>query len=340
MTMIEMLVALSIFSIIMAVFYTSFSSTNQSVNDLAVKQEMTQKGQRVLDYVSEQLRLAGLFISATPSIQFCSTTNTVNSLMLNPTNSAMLTYTTPETEAIAYLTSERITTNAPSIPYLQTFLSANSGVNQMTANAASSTVTPAYLYPDGGVTTANARAFITLDTLQPNLGTLVYEITNYSGSTLTLKSPLTQNVNQYSNFYSVVLKEISVDASRNLILTRWDNGNAPYTLCSAYSIPLIASHGPNNALGGVDGFVLEFVLSSSGSITQQATLAADGSDIAKVKEVSIWLLLRSDFPANTGFVNKSIYTLGKTNPITVGPFNDNYRRLLVNKSVEVKNVGY
>ncbi len=323
-TLVELVIAMAVFSILMAVFYASFSPTSKNVSDLAVKQEMTQKGQRVLDYVAEQLRLAGLFIAATPSIQFCTNINP------NPINSLALTNTPPNAppnESISYLTAERITTPNPGYPYLQTSQNASAGATLLNTN----TNAPSINYTAG--LTANAGAFITLDSLQPNLGTLVYQVTNFNGTAMTITPPLNQNVNADSNFYSVVMKQISVDGSRDLILTRWDN--KAQGLCTPYSLPLISSHGPNNAMGGVDGFEIEFEL--AGGIPTP-TIAS--TNIASVTEIRIWILLRSDFPASNGYVDSSTYTLGNANPITVGPFNDNYRRLLLNKSVEVMNVSF
>jgi len=321
LTLIELIIAMAVFSILMGVFYASFNPTSQNVSDLAVKQEMTQKGQRVLDFVGEELRMAGLFVSATPSLHFC--TNIIT--MPNPVDSLMLT-NTPPNEAISYLTSERITTVVPGDPYLQTIVSASSGSNVLAVNAN----VPMHTTSN---TTDNAGAFITLDTLQPNLGALVYQVQQFNGTSITLLNPLNQNVNQNSNLYNVVLKQISVDGNRDLVLTRWDS--AAQGMCNPNPISLIASHGPNNALGGVDGFEMEFEL--AGGIP---TAAINTSNIANVREVSFWILLRSDFPASNGYVNNTIYTLGKTNPVIVGPFGDNYRRLLLNKTVEVMNVGF
>lgn len=331
-TLIELLIAMAIFGVLIGVFYESFSATTQNVSDLAVKQEMTQKGQRALDYIGEQLRLAGLFIGPTPAIQFC--TNNVS--ISNPVNS--LTHVnTPPNEAISYLTSERITTTTEGSPYLSTTAFAGTGSSVLPVNANSNTVS-AITDNAGTGTIANADAFITLDTLQPNLGNLVYQVSNFSATSITVTPSLNQNVNALGNLYQVILKQISVDANRNLILTRWDNGNAPYGFCNPYPVNIIASQG-FNAGGGVDGFVVEFTLAGG---TQKATIAS--TDIANVREISIWLLLRSDFPVsktylNTHYVNANTYTLGNANRTTL-KFNDQYRRLLLTKSVEVKNVGF
>ena len=327
MTLVELLIAMAIFSLLLGVFYKSFSATSQNVNDLTVKQEMTQKGQRALDYIGEQLRLAGLFIGPNPGIEFCTATAGIP----NPVYS--LTHVnTPPNEAISYLTAERITTTTTGQPYLSTTAFSGSGINTLTVNANSASVT-AITENAGAGTIANAGAFITLDTLQPNLGNLVYQVSNFSGTTLTLSPNLNQNVNAQGNLYQVIFKQISVDANRNLILTRWDNSNVPYGLCVAYPVPIISSQGLN-AGGGVDGFVVEFTLAGG---TQQSTIAA--SNIGNVREISIWLLLRSDFPTTSGYVNTNTYTLGNKVQTQV-QFNDHYRRLLLTKSVEVKNVGY
>ena len=79
MTLVELLIAMAIFSMLMAIIYPTFSSVSNHVSEINDKQEMLQKGQRVVDYIGEELRLAGLFVGARPNIIFCGTAG-VNSL--------------------------------------------------------------------------------------------------------------------------------------------------------------------------------------------------------------------------------------------------------------------
>ncbi len=332
-TLIELLIAMGVFSIMMLTFYTSFESTSQNVSDLAVKQEMTQKGQRVLDYIGEQLRLAGLFVAATPNVNFCPNISSFAPSVQSITMSMVATDANPY-ETISFLTSERLITSTQGSPYLQTTLPAGQTSTILTVNApigSAGAIIPA------SVGSPNANSLITLDTLQPNLGNLVYQVTPASGgSNLTISPALNQNVNAHSNLYAVVMKQISVDTNRDLILTRWDNlASGP---CNTSSVSLVSSSGPNFANGGVDGFAVEFVLANEAPITQKSVIQS--TDIANIKEIIIWILLRSDFPASNKYVNSNTYTFGQQTQIVLPAFNDNYRRLLLSKSVEVKNVGF
>ena len=60
------------------------------------------------------------------------------------------------------------------------------------------------------------------------------------------------------------------------------------------------------------------------------------SNPSDIRAVKFYVLLRTLRPSKSYTDNKT-YQLGS---ITLGPYNDGYRRLLVENSVEVKNVGY
>jgi stress response protein SCP2 len=275
----------------------------------------------VADYIGEELRLTGLFVGDVPmpGLNMCGEAG-ISTIM--HTNGAL---TNPD--MVQILTSERITTTASGVPFLQTSAVAAKGNNTFTVNAKNSDVSA--IHANAG-TGQNARAFITFDTLQPNLGTLVYQVTSYSNNILTVSPSLDQQVNSLSNAYAVVRKQFSVDANRNLMLVRWDatcdssNGNG-------LTEELVYSWGPDNKNGGVDGFKVEYTLANG-----NATNVLQTSDIVNVRAVTVWVLLKADFPSNT-YMNTGTYQLGSFAPVTHGPYNDPYRRVLVTKTVEVKN---
>jgi hypothetical protein len=310
---------MAIFGIMLTVLYPTLSVVSSQVNDLSAKQELTQKGQRVMDYIGEELRLAGLFVGSRPSITFCGEPNPVNSLEQTDGN---------PNDAVTFLTSERITTTTSGKPFLTTDPTANAfqGNTVLTVNAAGtavSAITPST------TTTSNGRSFITFDTLQPNLGLLVYQVTAYGGVNLTITPALDQQVNRLSNAYAVVRKRFMVDAARSLKLVLWNSDCS--TANTTYDI--VASHGTGNVNGGVDGFQIEYVPATG--TTAVPPLAA--ADIENVRAIRIWVLLRSDFPTQS-YVNNTTYTLGNAYPVQI-TVNDHYRRVLLSKIVEVKNVG-
>jgi prepilin-type N-terminal cleavage/methylation domain-containing protein len=208
-TLIEILISLGIFSVLMAILYPTFSSVSNRVNELSDKQALTQNGQRVMDYMSEEFRLIGLFVGARPSITFCGESNVDSIQHVDGTTN----------DQVTFLTSVRIPTAKDGVPYTMTTVSAGVGVNSLPVNATQSDVSA--IKPSTS-TTANGSAFITFDTLQPNLGILVYQVTAFGGSSLSITPNLDQNVNAQSNAYSVVRKRFAVDASRNLQLQMWD----------------------------------------------------------------------------------------------------------------------
>jgi hypothetical protein len=243
-------------------------------------------------------------------------------------------------DIVRILTSERITTNLAAASFLTTTVNAFKESPVVRVNATSADVDAIML--DGG---NNARSFITFDTLQPNLGALVYEVTAFAGYNLTLRrynydananitwigNGLDQNVNANSNAYSVVRKQFSVDGSRNLRVTTWKKD------CSQNPDNLLSSFGPGNNNGGVDGFHVEYAVWNNLTSTIQNTNNLPANQIENVRSITIWLLLRADFPAS-GYVNSTTYSLGQNNQVSIGPFNDNYRRLMLTRTVEVKNV--
>ncbi len=79
----------------------------------------------------------------------------------------------------------------------------------------------------------------------------------------------------------------------------------------------------------VDGFKLNYVLIDG-------TETPNPSNPSDIRAVKFYVLLRTLRPSKSYTDNKT-YQLGS---ITLGPYNDGYRRLLVENSVEVKNVGY
>lgn len=326
-TLIEMLVAMGIFSILMTVLFSTFSSISNHVSELSDKQALMQKGQRALDYIGEEFRLAGLFVGARPAITFCGEA-TVDSLQHTD---GVLNADKTSYDTVTFLTSERITTTKVNVPFLIT--SANAVIADTTLKVNAPTSDVLAITPTNTPGTVNARAFITLDTLQPNLGTLVYQVTAYGvvagNNTLTITPALDQNINAQSNVYSVVRKQFAVNtttAPRTLQLVLRDSD------CGTNPDPIVSSYGPGNANGGVDGFQVEYTLADG---TALSALAAP--NIVNVRSITIWILMRSDFPAKS-YRNTTTYTLGSAVPVPLGPFNDNYRRVLLTKTVEVKNV--
>ena len=341
-TLVELLISMGIFSVLLAVLYPAFSSVSKNTGEIGDKEEMMQKGQRVLDYMAEELRMAGLFVGGHPNplmddfgnkgIIFCGVP-LYDSLEHLDRNDPADNYS----DEITFLTSERVPTTLANAPYLQATADVEAGGDLIPVNASNGDASD--IVPDTG-TSNNAQAFITFDNLKPSLGKLLYQVTGYNGANLTIASPgidKMQTVTKFSNVYLIERKRFSVDANRNLVITKWksDCTQAPDNI-------LLASFGTGTKNGGVDGFQVEFNLAArpTGIVGDRVGLVSSitGTDVEYVKTVTMWLLVRSDFPAN-GYTDTQSYTLGSANPVVIPAFNDQYRRMVLTKSVEVKNVG-
>jgi prepilin-type N-terminal cleavage/methylation domain-containing protein len=331
-TLIEVLIAMAIFSILLTILYPTFDSVSKNTGEIGDKEEMMQKGQRVLDYMAEELRLAGLFVGPRPSIYFCSSVNTIDTIMHSEQTSSAQVYS----DQVSFLTSERVRTSVANKPFLQVTSNVLQGSSVIPVNAPGSDTTVATSIKQANGSTANGHSFITFDTLKPSpQQTLVYQVLGYSGGNISSITPTIQQpiINTYSNIYSVVRYQFGVDASRNLNLVKWNED------CTTKTTPLLQSLGAA-AGGGVDGFQdsLNKVVPVQPYAGQPNPVGLDASNIQNVRAITIWLLVRADFKAN-GFINTNTYTLGSAYPVTIPAFNDGYRRMLLTKSVEVKNVG-
>jgi hypothetical protein len=111
------------------------------------------------------------------------------------------------------------------------------------------------------------------------------------------------------------------------MLTEWDSD------CGRNPEDLLASDGDN---GGVDGFHVEYGVWDSLTSTLANTNVLPANQIENVRYITIWLLLRADFPSRS-YTNSTVYVLGQSDLKNIGPFNDSYRRLLLTRTVEVKN---
>jgi hypothetical protein len=100
---------------------------------------------------------------------------------------------------------------------------------------------------------------------------------------------------------------------------------------NAYNNDIASAYGAGSKNGGVDGFQVEYRL-ADGSVVSALT----ATNIVNVRNISFWVLFRSAFPSKS-FVDNGVYTLGTSPPVTIPAFNDNYRRVLLTKTVEVKN---
>ncbi len=332
-SLVELLITMTIFIIFIGLALPTFSFISNKVSEMQTKQALNKKGQRALDYIADELRLAGLFVGGNPNVTFCGEGAATNSMMHTAG---------PLFDSLVFLTSEQATTTTSvGNPFLRLTATASTGDTTLTVNEARNA--DSVIVPDPDPSDANGRAFITFDTLAPTILNRAYRSTIYNnGSTqMTISPALEQAINANSNVYLVVRKRISVStaaaSARSLQIVQWNANCIAAPPNNITESNLIHSHdrAGGTTWGGVDALQFEYIL-ADGTVTGTITNA----DITNVRAINIWILLRSDFPEKD-FTNATIYTVGTNGlagVINVGPFNDNHRRLVLSKRVEVKNL--
>lgn len=329
------MVAVTIFLIFMALLYPAFSFLQARMSSINDTEALSERGNRLLDYLAEKIRMTGFIIGSNPCISFCGTP-TVNSLA----HTEGIPYDT-----ITFLTAFPVETNAAGMPYLRITAAAARNATSVTVNTTN--VSTAYIDPNG---VNNAKALVTFDVLKPTYpyginqwnGT-VYTVSAMPGGTLTFANdPLTpgvsedqlaQDINARSYVYAVRRYQFAVNATRELQEVGWNSvcGNAGETF------DLDETAGPLNAWGGVDALQFEYILSTDTTtfVPNPAHPALTTNDLPNVRSVRISLLIRAGFPIRD-YTNTNSYQVGNLAPLV---FNDNYKRILLTRVVDVRNMG-
>jgi hypothetical protein len=317
------MVALTIFLIFMGLLYPTFSFLQGRMSSINDTEALSERGNRLLDYMAEKIRLTGFIIGSNPCITFCGNpppcVNSLDHLEGNPY------------DTITFLTAVPIETNAANIPYLRITAAAARGATSVTVNTTN--VSTSYLDPNGA---NNAKAMVTFDVLKP---TYPYGINQWNGTVYTLSAtggtaltfagdPLAQDINAQSYVYSVRRYQFSVNATRRLQEVGWNSACTN----TGETFDLDETLGPGNAWGGVDALQFQYVLSANPGVYVSA-LGVD--DLLDVRSVRISLLLRAGFPIR-GYKNDTDYQVG---PLALLKYNDEYKRILLTRVVDVRNMG-
>lgn len=284
-----------------------------------------------MDYMAEKIRMTGFITGSNPYITFCGTP-TVNSLSHTDGDPY---------DAITFLTAVPIETEAANMPYLRITAPALRNDTSVTVNTTN--VSAAYIDPNG---VDNAKALVTFDVLKPAYpyginqwsGT-IYTVSAMAGSKLVFdddpltlnvsENQLAQDINAQSNVYAVRMSRFEVNAFRELREVGWNRtcGN------SGETFDLDETTGLGKAWGGVDALQFEYVLSTDpGNFRSNIT----ANDLPNLRSVRISLLLRAGFPSRD-YTNTVPYTVGNLAAPLV--FNDNYKRILLTRVVDVRNMG-
>lgn len=362
-TLVELIVSMLIFSVVSAAMYATFSAVTKQVSRVSADNSLAEKGQRVLSYLEEDMRMIGFLLGADAQIPYCPGADNGTGAAL-PSKSPVLSHASGNPyDTLTFLTSRPVEIS-DSAACRKLFTPGNdaqkdcssgdpSGHNndridyylatrcESPAGGASVTVSaddPCYRGIALGATPAeNGRSLVTFDSLRMSgsdiagsASQLYYSLAS-AGATLTFREPIQQNIPDGSTVYAVRMYRYAV-VGRSFRRIGWDSGCGCGPDVSADLIPASDSGG---ASGGVDGVRFEFSFLDPGSNTM--VTGPLPASLSEVRTVSAWLLLRADKP-DASYTDERTYTLGTKDGITLGPYRDHYRRVLLHKTVEVKNL--
>lgn len=354
-TLVEIVVALGIFAVISGMMYGIFTAVKGQVAVTSTTNALSEKGQRILSYLEEDIRMLGFLLGPDARVPYCTegvVPNNPNIIMHNghTLNDGATNNTTPY-DRFQYLTAQPVPITETSACFSgqaglggtqDTFLTTTTDTPETSVTLNIDATKNCYDDIVLGDTPAeNGRSLVTFDSLllaaaplQASASQLYYRVTGMTGSTITLDPPLQQTVPRLSTVYLVRQYQYS---SGSRMLVRTQRGRS----CGKDSFHLVEATGAKNSAGGVDGFKVEFIFldTITNSLITLASLPPDGQPpLTQLKAVVVWLLLRSD-RSDPGHKDTATYTLGTTSDkVIVGPFNDQYHRVLLNKTIEVKNL--
>jgi hypothetical protein len=324
------MVAVTIFLIFIGLLYPAFSFLQARITSINDTEVLSERGNRLMDYMSERIRSSGLIIGSNPYVSFCGT----------PAVNTMVHTEGDPYDSMTFLSAVPIETNSADMPYLR--VTAPALRNDASVKVNTTNVSTSFIDPNG---TNNAKALVTFDVLKPTYpygisqwsGT-VYTVAAIGGSKLTFaddpatanvsEDRLAQDINARSYVFAVRMSRFDVNAQRELREVGWNRSctNGGETLA------LDGTSGPGNAWGGVDSLQFQYLLSSDPG-NPRSNITAD--DLPVLRSVRISLLLRAGFPTRD-YLNDESYSAGN---LPARTYNDAYKRILLTRVVDVKNMG-
>jgi len=346
-TLVELLISIMFFGVLSTIMYETFNIISYHASSSTITNSLYDKGQRLLQFIEDDISMIGFLLGPDARIPYCT-----NGTIPSEPNVLTVTKNNPY-DTLTFLTSIPVTLKENStcmsgqkncgdvssrIDYfLTTKCETLEGANPIEVDAGKT------CYDDMLVVNVdskiNGKSLITFDSLRLSGAAVagspqqVYYTLDTLGIELTTKEALQQRIPDNSTVYTIrqFRYEVLTDnGQRTLRRVGWDE-NCNNT--GGVVANLIESSGTN---GGIDGLKFEFTYldTITGNIVTSDTLPP----LTQLKSVTVWVLLRADRPEKN-YKDTKKYTLGVTsNKLVLGPYNDNYRRLLLQKTVEVKNL--
>lgn len=353
MTLTEVMVSIAVFAILVAVLYPTFSflrAQNSYVGDI---ETLYNRGQRVLDYLADDLKLAGMLLGPDARVPYCTggaipaDPNIVSHTTGNPFDT--LTFLTSVPAGLDMSTScvngqQDCNGIARIDNSLTTRCEAGEGDTTIGVDAGAGCVDLVAVSGND-----NGRSLITFETLAPlevgiaGAAPQVYYTVTGTGKSLSISPAFRYAIPANSTVYAVRQYRYRVNTAgsrRSLIRDGW---NSACTTAGSQST-LIETTAASPESGGIDGLRFEFVYENpvTKTLVTRRTLPLNQQEwtdwkFSQLKAIKVWLLVRADVPDRL-YTDTGTYTLGETSPATLGPYNDPYRRLMLSKTVEVKNL--
>ncbi len=350
LTLTELLVAMSVFLILVAFMYPTFSFIGRQSDYINASESLAHRGQRIIDYLAEDIRMAGFVVGPKDNIRICPGFDTehpssgVAAIRLNDNYDTNGRY-----DALTFLTSvivEVAQNKAACITgqnvygtmdyELDVASNATIGSTSITVDASRSCISDSFININSA--TQNAKALIAFETASQISN--IYTVTDFTNNIITITPSLELAVTTGSPVYAV--REYRYDVVDTGGNTRELRRSVLAKNCVYSPVVIDPVSGAN---GGIDGLQYEFISINrvTGELELSSTLPTELGDLRAIR---IWLLVRSSVPdrfytdtdadpSATGIQN---YVLGTVTGVTIAPFGDHYRRLLLNKTVEVKNL--
>ncbi|MDY0301576.1 MAG: PilW family protein [Trichlorobacter sp.] len=349
-TLIELLVSLGFFALLGAMMYGTFDLMSKQVTSTSTHTELTDKGQRVLAFMEEDLRMIGFLLGPDAKIPYCMANPPIDSnvIELDADKAEKAANTELEDgtgfDRLTFLTSHAIpleesdnTCTANNGNYLALTDTAEENTTQLNLNVNKAACFKGLENVNG---TANAKSLITFDTLRLAASGVVgsdqqlyYTVQNVGAPQLTLKDtePLLQEVPAGSMIYTIRQYRYSAKKYKN------EKNEDTYRLRRSSSNKACVFDSTADLVDNLDGMKFEFIIVDPLTDTTETVTELPDS-FSDLVAINIWLLLRADSP-DPKYKNNTEYTLGTSaDSIKLGPFNDNYRRVLLQKTVKVKNL--
>ncbi len=297
----ELLVSMGVFLILLTFTFPLFKATGRQIRGGAMAADLAEKGERVMDFIARRVSLAGFSVSNAGIPHQCDTVATTTSAIIFTNTTGALT----DDIAVRYAreADPMVIIAAP--------------VSGAVVPARNAGAVAGFTGDIEAIGKTNVRHLITFDTTNG-----VFEVrkkTAAGGGIWNLeldRSP--GDVNRGTPVLVVREDRLEVKGRDLRLLTRENT-------CASDSDYHVAT-----VFGQVDALQYQF-RDRDGGLLEKIT------DINDIRAVVISLLIRSEYPDPSHEDTNAVYSVGKEK-VPVDPAEKGYHRLLLQRSVEVRNL--